>query len=82
MLQSCKSVDEATRLSAEGQAMLQFIEDSPKPVVSAIMGSCLGGGLEVRTCCVSKLVQFASFSFLFSELVLRSSTELLYSSVL
>jgi len=50
MLQSCKSVEEATELSAEGQATLQLIEDSPKPFVSAIMGLCLGGGLEV--CCV------------------------------
>ena len=50
MLQSCKSADEATKLSTEGQAMLQMIEDSPKPVVAAIMGLCLGGGLEVHLC--------------------------------
>ena len=47
MLQSCKSAEEASKLSAEGQAVCQLIEDSPKPIVSAIMGSCLGGGLEV-----------------------------------
>lgn len=52
MLQSCKSSEEATKLSMEGQALLQLIEDSPKPIVSAIMGLCLGGGLEVvqHTC--------------------------------
>ena len=52
MLQSCKSADEVTKLSSEGQALLQLIEDSPKPVVAAIMGSCLGGGLEVHLCSV------------------------------
>jgi len=52
MLQSCKSIEEAAKLSAEGQAVLQLIEDSPKPIVSAIMGSCLGGGLEVPTYCI------------------------------
>ena len=31
-----------------GQAMMQKLEDSSKPVVAAINGSCLGGGLEVR----------------------------------
>jgi len=47
MLQSCTSADEVTKLSTECQALLQLIEDSPKPIVAAIMGSCLGGGLEV-----------------------------------
>ena len=47
MLQACKSVEEATRVSTEGQRMLQAIADIPKPVVAAIMGSCMGGGLEV-----------------------------------
>lgn len=29
--------------------MIQKLESSKKPVVAAINGSCLGGGLEVRT---------------------------------
>jgi len=52
MLQSCKSTDEVTKLSNEGQELLQLVEDSPKPIVTAIMGSCLGGGLEVCPCSV------------------------------
>jgi len=45
--------DEATKLSSEGQELLQLVEDSPKPLVAAIMGSCLGGGLEVHPFCCS-----------------------------
>ena len=30
-----------------GQSMMQKLENSKKPVVAAINGSCLGGGLEV-----------------------------------
>ena len=35
------------KISASGQAMMQKLEDSSKPVIAAINGSCLGGGLEV-----------------------------------
>uniref|UniRef100_A0A8C2ZUA7 enoyl-CoA hydratase n=1 Tax=Cyclopterus lumpus TaxID=8103 RepID=A0A8C2ZUA7_CYCLU len=47
MIQSCNSADEVTTLSQEGQKMFERIEKSPKPIVAAINGSCLGGGLEV-----------------------------------
>ena len=33
-------------ISSMGQRMIQRIEDSPKPVIAAIHGSCLGGGSE------------------------------------
>ena len=36
-------------ISSRGQAMIQRMEDSHKPVVAAIHGSCLGGGSEVGT---------------------------------
>lgn len=35
------------QISAGGQEMMQKLESSHKPVVAAINGSCLGGGLEV-----------------------------------
>ena len=31
------------------QDLLMEMEQSRKPIVAAIMGSCLGGGLEVRS---------------------------------
>ena len=47
MLQRCKSASEATGLSKACQDVLFEVENSKKPIVAAIMGSCLGGGLEV-----------------------------------
>jgi enoyl-CoA hydratase/long-chain 3-hydroxyacyl-CoA dehydrogenase len=47
MLQSCKSAAEVENISQEGQNMLKYVAEFPKPVVGAIMGSCLGGGMEV-----------------------------------
>ncbi|GCC18764.1 hypothetical protein chiPu_0020883 [Chiloscyllium punctatum] len=51
MIGECKSVEEVIRLSQEGQKIFQKIQESPKPVVAAINGSCLGGGLEVAIAC-------------------------------
>ncbi|XP_077443508.1 hydroxyacyl-CoA dehydrogenase trifunctional multienzyme complex subunit alpha a [Stigmatopora argus] len=51
MIQACKSIDEVTRLSEEGQKMFEKIEKSPIPIVAAINGSCLGGGLEFAISC-------------------------------
>ena len=47
MLEACKSTKEAEELVRAGHAFLNRLANSPKPVVTAIMGSCLGGGLEV-----------------------------------
>ncbi len=52
MIQACKTAEEVTGLSQEGQRMFEMIEKSPKPIVAAINGSCLGGGLEVLDLCV------------------------------
>ncbi|KAG3267723.1 trifunctional enzyme subunit alpha, mitochondrial [Ictidomys tridecemlineatus] len=51
MLASCKTPQEATQISQEGQRMFEKLERSPKPVVAAINGSCLGGGLELAIAC-------------------------------
>ena len=47
MLQATKSVQELTELAHNGQRMLNRLEKSSKPIVAAINGICLGGGLEV-----------------------------------
>ena len=46
-----RSVEEATRLSKDGQLLMQRVADSTKPVVAAIHGACLGGGLELSLAC-------------------------------
>lgn len=47
MLAAAKSAQEVTTMSQEGQTIMDEIEQFPKPIVAAINGSCLGGGLEV-----------------------------------
>ena len=47
MIQSCKTKEEIYELSKFGQDIFDKLEKSKKPVVSAIMGPCLGGGFEV-----------------------------------
>lgn len=48
MLSDFKSADQVTKVSRDGQEVLFSIEHSEKPIVAAIQGSCLGGGLEVN----------------------------------
>lgn len=54
MLQACRTSEEVLKISQEGQKMLNQVETSSKPVVAAIMGACLGGGLEV---CLTQIIQ-------------------------
>ncbi|KAF7694423.1 hypothetical protein HF521_008176 [Silurus meridionalis] len=51
MIKACTSAEEVTSLSREGQKMFEKIEKSPIPIVAAINGSCLGGGLEFAIAC-------------------------------
>uniref|UniRef100_A0A6J0VAI3 enoyl-CoA hydratase n=1 Tax=Pogona vitticeps TaxID=103695 RepID=A0A6J0VAI3_9SAUR len=51
MIEACKSSQEITQLSQEGQKTMDTLEKSPKPIVAAISGSCLGGGLELAIAC-------------------------------
>ncbi|XP_048830307.1 trifunctional enzyme subunit alpha, mitochondrial-like [Brienomyrus brachyistius] len=51
MIEACKTTEDVTKLSQEGQKMFNKIENSKKPVVAAINGSCLGGGLEFALAC-------------------------------
>ncbi|GAA0350349.1 fatty acid oxidation complex subunit alpha FadJ [Bowmanella denitrificans] len=51
MLAACQSADDAEALSRAGQQMFKRIEDMKIPVVAAIHGPALGGGLELALCC-------------------------------
>ena len=51
MLEACKSAEEAQALAVKGQQMFQKLSDLPYPVVAAIHGRCLGGGLELALAC-------------------------------
>jgi 3-hydroxyacyl-CoA dehydrogenase/enoyl-CoA hydratase/3-hydroxybutyryl-CoA epimerase len=39
-----------------GQALMNKVEDFPKPVVAAVHGTCLGGGLELALACTARVV--------------------------
>lgn len=51
MIAKCKTQDEVTELARNGQQIFTAIENSRKPIVAAIQGSCLGGGLEFALAC-------------------------------
>jgi len=51
MLQAVRSAAEGEALSRAAQQQLQAVERFPKPVVVAIHGACLGGGLELSLAC-------------------------------
>ena len=50
-LKSAKDADAACALSKTGQELFARLEKYPKPVVAAINGACLGGGLELALAC-------------------------------
>ena len=55
MLASCQTAEEATALSRQGQVIFDQLESLPVPVVAAIDGPCLGGGLELAMACHARV---------------------------
>ncbi|HHX8649502.1 fatty acid oxidation complex subunit alpha FadJ [Vibrio antiquarius] len=51
MLEACTTASEAEALARQGQDLFQQLSDLPYPVVAAIHGPCLGGGLELALAC-------------------------------
>ena len=55
MFEQVKSAAEVTRLSEQCQAAFADIENLTIPVVAAIDGACLGGGLELALACSARI---------------------------
>jgi len=55
MLAECTSSEEAIALSRQAQMMFDQLEKLTIPVVAAIHGACLGGGLELAMACHARV---------------------------
>ncbi|MCK9782985.1 fatty acid oxidation complex subunit alpha FadJ [Proteus vulgaris] len=55
MIAGCKSKEEASALAKAGQDLFTQLENYPLPVVAAINGVCLGGGLELALACHGRI---------------------------
>lgn len=55
MLESVETAEQGEQMSREGHKAMSRIENCPKPVVAAIHGVALGGGLEVALACHARV---------------------------
>jgi 3-hydroxyacyl-CoA dehydrogenase/enoyl-CoA hydratase/3-hydroxybutyryl-CoA epimerase len=55
MLRAIRTANEAAELTKRGRQALERIENFSKPVVAAINGACLGGGLELTLACHARV---------------------------
>ncbi|KAK6023880.1 fatty acid oxidation complex, alpha subunit [Ostertagia ostertagi] len=51
MLKNAKTPSDGSNISRKAQEQFEKLEKSGKPIVAAIMGSCMGGGLELAMSC-------------------------------
>ncbi|MGV8924667.1 MAG: fatty acid oxidation complex subunit alpha FadJ [Ewingella sp.] len=55
MIGGCKTAAEASSLAQKGQSVMSHISAFSVPVVAAIHGACLGGGLELALACHARI---------------------------
>ncbi|SFU52930.1 fatty acid oxidation complex subunit alpha FadJ [Xenorhabdus koppenhoeferi] len=55
MIAGCQTQEEATELAEKGQKLFATIANYPLPIVAAIHGACLGGGLELALACHARI---------------------------
>src|SRR5471032_2946372 len=55
MIAGCKTAEEASSLAKKGQSVMSHISAMSVPVVAAIHGACLGGGLELALACHARI---------------------------
>ncbi|NBM13615.1 fatty acid oxidation complex subunit alpha FadJ [Proteus sp. G2661] len=55
MIAGCQTKEEASALAKAGQDLFTQLENYPLPVVAAINGACLGGGLELALACHGRI---------------------------
>lgn len=55
MIAKCQTAEEAEGLARQGQEVMSEIAALPFPVVAAIHGACLGGGLELALACSARI---------------------------
>ncbi len=64
MIRDCADAAEASALSRAAQALFARIATLPVPVVAAIDGACLGGGLELALACHARVCSDAGHTVL------------------
>ncbi|CAK1549982.1 unnamed protein product [Leptosia nina] len=71
MFEQCTTKEDLVELSRDGHVIFKKMESLKKPIVAAIQGSCLGGGLETALACHYRIaVKDSKTAFALPEVML------------